>query len=107
MTCAGCSVTLDSGEVIACRVLVGADGCYSKVQLLPEVLKDRLSCNGRGKSFFFAISLHADPLQRCQAFPVHQDSNNCTAVYEELQDSTLGTSKSFLNKLLSGCRQQV
>ena len=34
MTCAGCSVTLDSGEVIACKVLVGADGVYSKVHLL-------------------------------------------------------------------------
>ena len=31
-------MTLDSGEVIACKVLVGADGVYSKVLFLSSHL---------------------------------------------------------------------
>ena len=27
----GCAITLSDGEVLACKVLVGADGTYSKV----------------------------------------------------------------------------
>ena len=33
LCCAGCKVTLAGGETMSCKVLVGADGSYSKARL--------------------------------------------------------------------------